>query len=156
MVDVHDVETRRQNMSAIRSGNTRPELLIRHALFARGFRYRLHDKKLPGKPDVVLPKYRAVIRINGCFWHFHGCNLSKLPETRRAWWKEKLEKTKSRDSLVFDALRSQGWRVLTVWECSFRNTGTPPDVAISEIADVLSDWLRSESMELEVPRKNAQ
>ena len=151
MVDVHDVDTRHRNMSAIRGKNTKPEILIRKALFARGFRYRLHDDSLPGKPDIVLPRYHAVIRVNGCFWHYHGCSLSKLPATREDWWKEKLERTRTRDSEVLGQLRKGGWRVLTVWECSYRGKGAPVANSISDIADLISDWIGSGSTEDEVP-----
>ena len=92
MTDVHDKSTRSYNMSCIRNKDTRPEILVRKFLFANGFRYRLNDKKLPGKPDIVLPKYRTVIFVNGCFWHGHeNCKYFKLPATRTEWWKEKIE-----------------------------------------------------------------
>lgn len=90
MADVHDRATRRRNMQAIRSKDTKPELLLRKALFREGFRYSLHRKDLPGKPDLALPRYRAVVQVHGCYWHFHGCHLSKIPETDSSWWQAKL------------------------------------------------------------------
>ncbi len=98
MADVHDTKTRSFNMSQIKGKNTKPELLVRKFLFAHGYRYRLHDKKLPGKPDIVLPKYKTVIFVNGCFWHGHqDCKYYVIPETRTEWWKEKIKKNRLND-----------------------------------------------------------
>ena len=107
-------------MSGIKSKNTKPELIIRKALFGNGFRYRLHDKKLPGKPDLVLPKYRTVIFINGCFWHGHNCHLFKWPSTRKAFWKDKIGRNQSRDALAGRQLKKFGWNVIVVWECAIK------------------------------------
>lgn len=120
MADVHDPQTRSRNMAAIRDRNTKPELLIRKALFARGFRYRLHDSKLPGKPDLVFPRYKAIIQINGCFWHGHDCHLFKWPVTRQDWWHNKINRTREVDDRSQHELNRLGWRVLTVWECALK------------------------------------
>ncbi len=122
MTDVHNKATRSYNMSQIKGKDTKPELLIRKYLFANGFRYRLHDKKLPGKPDIVLPKYQTVIFVNGCFWHGHeNCQYFKLPKTRTKWWKDKIENNIKNDKLKHDKLSSMGYNVIIVWECKIKN-----------------------------------
>lgn len=121
MADVHDKETRSYNMSCIKGKNTNPEMLVRKFLFANGFRYRLNVKELPGKPDIVLPKYKTVIFINGCFWHGHkGCRYFVLPKTRTEWWLQKIKDTRHRDQLNEIALNVKGWRVIIVWECELK------------------------------------
>ena len=118
-VDVFTPAKRTVVMSHIRSGGTRPELFVRKLIFAPGFRYRLHDGGLPGKPDIVLPKYHAVIFVNGCFWHHHeGCRLAARPATRSDFWERKLAGNKRRDEDNIRALLSAGWRVLVIWECA--------------------------------------
>ncbi|SOC89897.1 T/G mismatch-specific endonuclease [Ensifer adhaerens] len=107
-------------MSGIRGTNTRPELQVRKALHAAGFRYRLHERKLPGKPDLVLPKYRAVIFVHGCFWHGHGCHLFRMPSSNSVFWQEKIAGNVARDKVAVDRLRESGWRVATVWECALK------------------------------------
>lgn len=109
-------------MSGIRGKDTKPEVRIRKALFARGLRYRLHDKRLPGKPDLVFPKYKAVIFVHGCFWHGHGCSQFKWPATNVDFWKTKISRNKDRDLVSVKELNDLGWRVLTVWECTTRGT----------------------------------
>lgn len=105
-------------MSRIKGKNTKPEILARKFLFAQGFRYRLHDKKLPGKPDIVLPKYNALIFIHGCFWHGHdGCKYFVTPKTRTEWWLNKINGNKSKDAENLLALKKEGWNVFTIWEC---------------------------------------
>lgn len=121
MTDVVDVETRSRMMSNIRSKNTSPELLIRKALHARGFRFRVHAKNLPGTPDLVLPKYKAAVFIHGCFWHGHRCRYFKVPQTRQEFWLEKIGKNQARDEQQIASLRAQNWRVLTIWECAVRS-----------------------------------
>ena len=109
-------------MSRIQAKDTKPELTIRRLLFADGFRYRIHVKTLPGTPDLVLPKYRAVIFVHGCFWHGHdGCKYAKLPTTHVEFWRDKISKNKERDQRVRQELVSGGWRVLTIWTCSINN-----------------------------------
>ncbi len=121
MADIKSPEARSKNMSAIRSVNTRPEVKIRKALFAKGYRYRLHDKKLPGKPDIVLPKYKTVIFVHGCFWHGHkGCYLYKRPAQNREFWDQKIGANKQRDAEVSKALLEKKWKVLIVWGCSIK------------------------------------
>ena len=122
MADVHDKATRSYNMSRIKSKNTKPEILVRKFLFANGFRYRLNDKKLPGKPDIVLPKYKTVIFVNGCFWHGHeNCKYFKIPATRTEWWKEKIEGNIKNDITKHALLREAGYKVMVIWECEVKN-----------------------------------
>jgi len=138
MTDVHSKETRSKNMAAVSGKNTKPELLIRKSLHRRGFRYRLHDKNLPGKPDIVLPKYQAVIFVHGCFWHQHDCHLFKWPSTRKEFWRTKIEGNKTRDIEAVKQLKLAGWRVLTIWECSLKGkTRLPEKVLISRV----SNWI---------------
>jgi len=144
MTDVHTKQQRSFNMSCIRNKDTKPELLIRKSLFAKGFRYRLHSNNLPGKPDMVFSKYKAVIFINGCFWHYHKCRLSKIPSTRKSWWKKKLTSNMERDRKNKQELLSSGWRVLTIWECSWRGKGSITD-RIRIVSREAANWLCSES-----------
>jgi DNA mismatch endonuclease, patch repair protein len=121
MMDVHEPEVRSYNMSRIRCKNTKPELLVRKFLFKNGFRYRLHVKELPGKPDIVLPKFKTVIFINGCFWHGHtNCKYFKLPNTRRLWWKTKIQNTIANDDINMELLTLRGWHVITIFECELK------------------------------------
>ena len=122
MTDVHDIETRKYNMSQIKGKDTKPEIIVRKYLFANGYRYRLHDKKLPGKPDIVLQKYRTVIFINGCFWHGHvDCKYYTIPATRTEWWKNKIEKTRQLDFQNNIKLENTGWKIITVFECQLKS-----------------------------------
>ncbi len=121
MTDVHNTQTRSYNMSRIRGKDTKPEMVVRRFLFANGFRYRLHDTKLPGKPDIVLPKYKTVIFVNGCFWHGHkGCSYFVLPKTRTEWWLQKIKGTMARDKAAEVALNVLGWKVIVIWECQLK------------------------------------
>lgn len=121
MADVHSKETRSYNMSRIRSKDTKPEMLVRKFLHKNGFRYRLHVKDLPGKPDIVLPKYKTVIFVHGCFWHGHeGCRYYVVPKTRTEWWVDKITKNKNNDSQAEDILVSKGWHIVTIWECDIK------------------------------------
>ena len=136
MTDVHNKETRSFNMSQIKGKNTKPEMLVRRFLFANGFRYRLHDPKLPGKPDIVLPKYKTVIFVNGCFWHGHkGCSYFVLPKTRTEWWLQKIKGTMNRDKAAEIALNVLGWKVILIWECQLKknNLNTTLTSLLSEI-----------------------
>ena len=138
LTDVVDVETRSRMMANIRSKNTSPELLIRKGLHARGFRFRLHIKNLPGTPDLVLPKYKAAIFIHGCFWHGHSCRYFKVPQTHQEFWMRKIGKTQDRDKLQLDAMQSLNWRVLVIWECATRTMkkrNTPL------LIDKIIDWI---------------
>lgn len=118
MVDSLTPQQRSERMSRIRGSGTKPELVVRRHLHALGFRYRLHRRDLPGKPDLVLPKHGAVVFVHGCFWHAHGCQKGRIPGTRSDFWQQKFEYNKARDARNVRALRRLGWRVLTVWECS--------------------------------------
>ena len=120
-MDVHDKKTRSYNMSRIKGKNTKPEELVRKYLFSQGFRYRKNDKRLPGSPDIVLPKYKTVIFVNGCFWHGHkGCRCFVWPESNKDFWKNKIETNIARDNKKTAALESLGWKVITVWECELK------------------------------------
>lgn len=120
MGDVHNSEIRSKNMRAIRAKNTAPEMRVRKLLFARGFRFRLHVRDLPGAPDIVLPKYRVALFVHGCFWHGHGCHLFKLPATRRDFWDTKIQSNRVRDIRDIGLLQAAGWRVICVWECALK------------------------------------
>lgn len=123
MADVHSKEQRSYNMSRIKGKDTKPELLVRKFLHAQGFRYRLHVKDLPGKPDIVLPKYKTVIFIHGCFWHGHkNCKYFKIPQTRTEWWLNKINTNKANDEKAVKELKKEGWRVVSIWECGLKPT----------------------------------
>ena len=123
MADVHSPETRSYNMSRIRGKNTKPEELVRKYLFAHGFRYRKNDARLPGKPDIVLPKYKTVIFVNGCFWHAHeGCRYFVWPKNNAEFWKKKIGGNIERDARNQRLLAELGWRVIVVWECELKHS----------------------------------
>src|SRR4051812_25109158 len=122
-MDVHSPEQRSRNMSRIRGRDTRPELLIRRGLHGRGFRFRLNARDLPGRPDIVFPKYRAALFVNGCFWHGHACPMFRLPATRPEFWLKKIEGNRARDAATATALTGATWRHFTVWECALRGSG---------------------------------
>lgn len=143
MADIVDRSTRSRIMSRIKGRDTRPEMEIRKKLFARGFRYRLHDKKLPGKPDMVFPKYKAVVLFNGCFWHVHDCYLFKWPTSQVTFWKKKLTKNKENDRKNNEALKKLGWRILTIWECSYRSPGKKDWSKIDSLVPKIEKWLYS-------------
>ncbi|MBV9988284.1 MAG: DNA mismatch endonuclease Vsr [Chitinophagaceae bacterium] len=118
MADVHTKVQRSYNMSRIKSKNTTPEMLVRRFLHAKGFRYKLHESKLPGKPDIVLTKYKTIIFVHGCYWHGHSdCKDYVVPKTRTSWWLSKIGKNISRDLLATTALENDGWKVITLWGC---------------------------------------
>ncbi len=121
MADVHDKATRSKNMAAIKSKNTKPEMLVRRFLYANGFRYKLHDKSLPGKPDIVLPKYKTIIFVHGCFWHGHeGCKYYVVPKTRTDWWLNKIHGNIANDKKATKALKKEGWKIINLWECDLK------------------------------------
>ena len=121
-MDVHSKETRSYNMSRIKSKNTKPEEIVRKFLFSKGFRYRKNDKRLPGHPDIVLPKYKTVIFVNGCFWHGHeGCKYFVWPKSNTEFWEKKITANIERDNRNIENLIQSGWRVLTIWECAIRH-----------------------------------
>ncbi|MCS6627731.1 very short patch repair endonuclease [Roseibacterium beibuensis] len=148
MADIVDPATRSRMMSGIRGKNTKPELLIRKALHARGFRYRLHCKDLPGNPDLCLPKYRAVIFVHGCFWHGHGCHLFKWPKTRPDFWREKIGRNCKVDERAKERLLSEGWRVAVVWECALKGSQR---WSMAKVIDACQGWLLSSATTLEIP-----
>ncbi len=121
MPDVYDKKTRSYVMSRIRKTHTTPEMVVRRLLHRLGYRFRLHRADLPGNPDIVLPKHRAVVLVHGCFWHQHSCKLGKLPKSNKAYWVPKLEGNKKRDAANRRALRRLGWKVLVVWECQVQD-----------------------------------
>lgn len=147
MADVLDKETRSKNMSRIKGKDTKPEVYIRKALHTRGFRYRLHRADLPGKPDIVFPKYKAVIAVNGCFWHKHRCHLFKWPNTRRDFWEEKINRNTWRDSQNKQKLEALGWRVLTIWECSMKGKTRLKE---DEFIELVVNWLLTSKSSQEV------
>ncbi|MDY4754747.1 MAG: DNA mismatch endonuclease Vsr [Candidatus Faecousia sp.] len=120
MADTKTPAERSENMSRIRSTNTKPEEIVRKYLFSHGFRYRKNDKRYPGKPDIVLSKYRTIIFVNGCFWHMHGCSRSRLPRSNQDYWKPKIERNIQRDADNKQKLELDGWKVIVVWECELK------------------------------------
>lgn len=134
-------------MSGIRGKNTKPELLIRKALHARGFRYRLHCD-LPGKPDICLPKHRAVIFVHGCFWHGHDCHLFKWPKTRPEFWQAKIARNREVDRLAEERLLADGWRVATVWECAIKGRTRTP--TLDALISLLEPWIVSNGRTIEL------
>lgn len=126
MADVHNTKTRSYNMSRIRSTNTKPEELVRKYLFSQGFRYRKNDSRLPGKPDIVLPKYKAVIFINGCFWHKHEkCKYFVWPKNNADFWRRKILSNAERDQCNYAKLQQMGWKTIVVWECELKKQVLP-------------------------------
>lgn len=148
MTDVHNASVRSRNMRAIKGKNTRPELLIRKALHARGFRFRLHRKDLPGNPDIVLSRYKVLIFVHGCFWHGHRCHLSKIPQTRTAFWLAKISDNIARDQRHQTQLLASEWRYALIWECALKGKKRlSPDYLI----DCVEDWIiNSNSKSLEI------
>lgn len=122
MADVFSAEKRSWIMSRVKSKNSLPEMIVRRALHAKGFRYRLHVKSLPGKPDIVLPKYKTVILVHGCFWHMHdNCRKAALPKSKTTWWKQKLELNKQKDAKNIKDLKNLGWKVIVIWQCQLKS-----------------------------------
>lgn len=122
MTDTHSKEVRSKNMSRIRSTNSRPEETIRKYLFSKGLRYRKNVRKLPGCPDIVLPKYKTVVFVNGCFWHKHDCGRFVWPKSNTEYWHQKISRNIERDKENRHLLQEQGWRVFTIWECQLKKT----------------------------------
>lgn len=147
MVDVVDAATRSRMMSGIKGKNTKPELAVRLGLHALGFRYRLHPKEIPGKPDLWLPKYRAAIFVHGCFWHGHDCSLFKMPNTKQEFWKTKIHTNRVRDSRVSELLTEACIRRLDIWECSFRGPGR---IGLEETLVRTAEWLRGKEVKGEI------
>lgn len=138
MADVHSHIVRSYNMSRIKGKDTKPEEMVRKYLFAQGFRYRKNDPKLPGKPDIVLPKYRIVIFVNGCFWHHHDCRYFVWPKNNVEFWKEKIDRNVERDSANVEKLNESGWHVITIWECQLKNSS---EETLSDLANEIRDQM---------------
>lgn len=147
MADIVPVEVRSRMMSGIRGKNTKPELLLRKGLHARGFRFRLHDTSLPGKPDIVFPRYKAVIFAHGCFWHGHDCHLFKWPSTRPEFWQTKISRNRMVDERTEAALSEKGWRQAIVWECALKGRNR---LLLEDIIARCAKWLRSDRHRLEI------
>jgi len=146
-VDTVDRATRSKIMASVGQKNTGAELLLRTALHRRGLRYRLHVRSLPGSPDLVFPRFRAVVFVHGCYWHRHGCHRSTVPATRRRFWEEKFAANAARDARKTRLLSDAGWRVLTVWECALRGKTALP---VATVAAFVEGWLRANAMVGEV------
>jgi DNA mismatch endonuclease (patch repair protein) len=146
MADVFTPQKRSEFMSAVRTTGTRPEQVIAKALFARGFRYRIGVKGLPGKPDLVFPKWKALILVHGCFWHGHDCHLFKWPKSRVEFWETKIYGNRARDARQREQLHELGWRVCIVWECATRQTSVRLDAHV----DSIQEWLKGTAVELEI------
>ncbi len=147
MVDIVDLQTRSRMMSGIRGKDTKPEVTVRSLLHQSGFRFRLHVKELPGNPDIVLPKYRAVVNVMGCFWHGHECEIFRWPSTRKGFWRDKIRGNRKRDRAVSDQLQQAGWRTAIVWECALRGNTAWDE---RRLARRLSSWIRGQSRQLVV------
>jgi len=147
MPDIVTPEVRSRMMAGIRGKDTKPELIMRRGLHAAGFRFRLHDRTLPGKPDIVFPKYNAVLFAHGCFWHGHDCHLFKWPSTRPDFWRTKIYRNREVDQLVSAALRETEWRQGIVWECALKGKIRRP---IEEVLTGCASWLRSDITFLEI------
>ena len=147
VTDTFSPAKRSQIMSRIRAKDTSPELQIRKGLHALGFRYRLHDRKLPGKPDLVFPRYKSVIFVNGCFWHGHTCHLFRWPASNEGYWKPKICRTIERDCVNHALLKECGWRVLVIWECAFRGRFR---FSMEDVIEMASEWLVSNGQECEL------
>lgn len=147
MADIVAPEVRSRMMGGIRGKDTGPELILRRGLHALGFRYRLHVKEIPGKPDLVFPCHRAVLFAHGCFWHGHECHLFKWPKSRADWWRAKIEKNRAVDARTLAALNAAGWRVGIVWECALKGRSRRP---VERVIASCADWLRSEAPKFEI------
>ena len=150
MTDVVDSATRSKMMSGIRGSNTKPELLVRSLLHRNGFRFRLHVRELAGKPDILLPKYRAAIFVNGCFWHGHDCHLFKWPRTKEKFWSEKIISNRMRDQQNLMHLQQQGWRTMTIWECALKGKY---HLSHAELLEQISKWLHNSTINQEIEGK---
>ena len=134
-------------MAGVRGKDTRPELILRRGLHALGFRYRLHVKELPGKPDLVFPGWNAVLFAHGCFWHRHDCSLFVWPKTRGKWWRAKLDRNREVDANTVEALKSTGWRIGVVWECAVKGQSRRP---VDSVIDSCAAWLKSDAPYFEI------
>ena len=152
MTDIVDKETRSRMMAGIKGKDTKPELVLRRELHARGYRYRLHAKNIPGRPDLVFAERRAVVFVHGCYWHRHsGCRYTSHPSTRPEFWQAKFDANVSRDDNVRAQLLEAGWRVATIWECALRKP-----IQVKSAGDLISDWLDSDCTELEIGEEDLE
>ncbi|GEK88594.1 T/G mismatch-specific endonuclease [Alkalibacterium putridalgicola] len=140
MADKISKEARSRNMSLIQSKDTKPEMLVRKYLFNRGLRYRLHDKRLPGKPDLIFPKYKTAVFVNGCFWHRHGCRYTTTPKTNTDFWLDKFQKNVNRDIQNYEELDEAGWNVIVVWECDLKKDRR--EETLAELYDKITDSIK--------------
>lgn len=147
MADVVPADVRSRMMAGIRGTNTKPEVLLRKGLHAEGFRFRLHTPALPGKPDIVLPRYRAVVFAHGCFWHGHDCHLFKWPSTRPEFWQAKIERNRAVDARSEAALADAGWRQAIVWECALKGRTR---LALEDVISACAEWLKSDRPRIEI------
>lgn len=147
MPDVFTKEKRSEVMSRIRGQNTSLELKIRKALFRRGFRYKLHEKNLPGKPDLVFPSYSSIIFIHGCFWHGHNCHLFKWPSTRSDFWELKINRNRQVDARNYRRLKEDNWFILTIWECALKGKKRQP---LEDVIDSVEHWLLYETKDKQI------
>lgn len=147
MADIVPPDVRSRMMSGIRGKNTKPELVLRQGLHALGFRYRLHDRSLPGSPDLVFPRHHAVLFAHGCFWHGHDCHLFRWPSTRQEFWQAKIARNRELDRRANDQLEAAGWRRGVVWECALKGRTRLP---AETVTGSLAAWLRSDAPTLEI------
>ena len=147
MTDVFDARKRSEIMASISGKDTKPELMLRKALHRIGYRYRIHDRSLPGKPDIVFRRFNAVVFVHGCFWHGHDCPLFRMPSSNEQYWKEKINNNRRRDAQVNSQLLEKGWRILTVWECSLKGKTR---LNFDSLISAIEAWLISESNFLEI------
>jgi len=140
--DIVDAATRSRMMAGIRATNTKPEIIVRKALHRLGYRYGLHCRDVPGKPDLVFRSRRAVIFVHGCFWHGHDCRYFRLPSTRPAFWSNKIARNQARDSVVAEQLKAAGWRQLIIWECAIRDQKAPE---VEKLISRVVRWLESDA-----------
>ena len=150
MVDVVNRKTRSRMMSGIRGKDTKPEMIVRSGLHRDGYRFRLHDRNLPGCPDLVFSCCNAVIFVHGCFWHGHRCHLFKWPSTRSEWLRSKIKGNRKRDRQVLRELRGEGWRVLNIWECALKG---PEKLPAGQVIQLASQWLAGKKEFLEISGK---
>jgi len=146
-MDVVGKQKRAEMMAGIKGKNTKPELQVRKLMHGLGYRYRLHDKKLPGRPDLVFPKHSAVIQVQGCFWHRHDCHLFKWPSSRTEFWREKITSNVERDHVNLEKLESLGWRTLMIWECALKGK---EKINLLELGEIVQAWLLSDNVNAEI------
>jgi DNA mismatch endonuclease (patch repair protein) len=149
-MDVHSTAVRSKNMRAIKSKNTRPEIFIRQLLHGLGFRFRIHITNLPGTPDIVLRKYKAIIFVHGCFWHGHNCHLFKLPKTRTKFWLNKINDNARRDKKAYQELTHRGWKILYIWECALKGKRK---LEVTRLKETIEEWLMAIKYSAEISHR---